>query len=403
MDTGEKTKQARRRRASRRDFGSIKTDGTSTDPRFSVTWWEGGTQRRKRGFTSRTDAAAFLAEKRVELDKAPPEHALVAPLDVTIKTAIDAYESHRREKGNKADALAATSTRLRTFFTDEKLPLVSLTPAKCAAYYESLRIRRQPRTVTACERAAVLREEKSWTDHELGAAGCKCKLYATDTHRNTLAEAKSLLKWCVTAKRWLRRSPAEGIEGKGKRRHGKPQLRIDEARLWMAKATELAETGETGAVAAMMALLLGMRASEIVTRVVRDLDDGGRLLWIPETKTEAGRRTLRVPEVLRPYLQALAEGKSREARLFGLHWRDWPREWVERICAAAGVPKVSAHSMRGLHSTLAMEAGVTGAVVAASLGHEDVSTTTQSYAKPEAVATARQARALTVLAGGRTA
>jgi integrase len=97
---------------------------------------------------------------------------------------------------------------------------------------------------------------------------------------------------------------------------------------------------------------------------------------------------------------ALAEGKSREARLFGLHWRDWPREWVERICAAAGVPKVSV-SMRGLHSTLAMEAGVTGAVVAASLGHESVSTTTQSYAKPEAVATARQERALAVLAGGR--
>jgi integrase len=136
-------------------------------------------------------------------------------------------------------------------------------------------------------------------------------------------------------------------------------------------------------------------------RVARDLDDEGRLLWIPETKTEAGRRTLRVPEVLRPYLQALAEGKPPEARLFGKHWRDWPREWVERICAVAGVPKVSAHSMRGLHSTLAMEAGVTGAAVAASLGHESVSTTTQSYVSPEAVATARQDRALTVLAGGR--
>lgn len=36
----------------------------------------------------------------------------------------------------------------------------------------------------------------------------------------------------------------------------------------------------------------------------------------------------------------------------------------------AKVPKVTAHGMRGLHSTLAMEAGVTGAVVAASLGHE---------------------------------
>ena len=61
---------------------------------------------------------------------------------------------------------------------------------------------------------------------------------------------------------------------------------------------------------------------------------------------------------------------------------------------------VTAHGMRGLHSTLAMEAGVTGHVVAASLGHERVTTTVQSYAKPEAVAGAQQRRALRVLAGG---
>ena len=44
--------------------------------------------------------------------------------------------------------------------------------------------------------------------------------------------------------------------------------------------TELADVGDEGAVAAMMALVMGMRASEIVSRVVRDLDDDGRLLWI---------------------------------------------------------------------------------------------------------------------------
>jgi integrase len=107
-----------------------------------------------------------------------------------------------------------------------------------------------------------------------------------------------------------------------------------------------------------------------------------------------------VPDVLRRYLQRLAEGFAPDARLFPGHWRDWPREWVQRICEAAGVPKVSAHSMRGLHSTLAMEAGITGAVVAASLGHEDESTTKRSYAKADAVAGAQQRRALTVLSGG---
>src|SRR6185503_10105069 len=123
----------------------------------------------------------------------------------------------------------------------------------------------------------------------------------------------------------------------------------------------------------------------------------GAVLWIPTSKTEAGRRTQQVPAGLQPHLRRLVKDKAPTALLFGHHWRDWPREWVQRICREAGVPVVTAHGMRGLHSTLAVDAGVTGHVVAASLGHESVTTTVQSYAKPEAVASARQQRALTVL------
>src|SRR4051794_2085827 len=54
-----------RRRAGRRDFGTIKNGGTPTAPSFSVRWYEGGRMRRKRGFTTRTDAAAHLARVRV--------------------------------------------------------------------------------------------------------------------------------------------------------------------------------------------------------------------------------------------------------------------------------------------------------------------------------------------------
>lgn len=189
----------------------------------------------------------------------------------------------------------------------------------------------------------------------------------------------------------------------GKRRHGKPQLRIDEARKWMATATELAAAGEAGAVAAMLALLLGMRASEIVSRVMRDLDDDGRLLWLPDSKTEAGKRTLRVPEVLRESLQGLVADRKSDALLFGVHWRDWPREWVQRICAHAGVPNCDGTRDAGA----AFDAGDggggdrrrSGGVPRPRVGP----TTTRSYAKPEAVAAARQDRALTVLTGGKTA
>jgi len=73
------------------------------------------------------------------------------------------------------------------------------------------------------------------------------------------------------------------------------------------------------------------------------------------------------------------------------------------FCKAAGVPKVSAHGMRGLHGTLAVDSGITSHAVASALGHESFETTATHCAKREAVAGAQQKRALAVLTGGRLA
>jgi integrase len=224
---------------------------------------------------------------------------------------------------------------------------------------------------------------------------------SVDYHRNALAEARSFLQWCVAKQKWLRANPLDGVEGKGKRRHGKPQLRIDESRRWTDKALEHAEQGEAGAVAAMMTLLMDLRASEIVSRVTRDVDDDGHVLWIPDAKTPAGKRTLEVPSVLVAYLQALVAGREPEERLFGQHWRDWVRKWVQHICREAGVPVITAHGMRGTHASLATERGVTAHAVAAALGHESPRTTQQSYTARSSVSKARQQKVLTVLDGGR--
>src|SRR5438067_1937526 len=59
--------KARQRRQGRRDFGSIKTDGTPSAPRFSAVWWEAGRQRRKRGFTTRGAAESHLAKVRASM------------------------------------------------------------------------------------------------------------------------------------------------------------------------------------------------------------------------------------------------------------------------------------------------------------------------------------------------
>ena len=47
-----------------------------------------------------------------------------------------------------------------------------------------------------------------------------------------------------------------------------------------------ANVGNDAAVGVLTALLMGMRASEVTDRVVRDLDDEGCLLWIEVGKTK---------------------------------------------------------------------------------------------------------------------
>ena len=54
-------------RRMRRDFGVIISDGTATNPSFSIRWQEGGKWRRKRGYKTKTEAAAGLARVRTQL------------------------------------------------------------------------------------------------------------------------------------------------------------------------------------------------------------------------------------------------------------------------------------------------------------------------------------------------
>ena len=94
---------------------------------------------------------------------------------------------------------------------------------------------------------------------------------------------------------------------------------------------------EAGAVAALMALLMGMRVSEITDRIVRNLDDDGRLLWSTDAKTHAGIRRLQVPQQLQPPLRRIAANKQPMERLFGPNThRHKVLRHVRRICKAAG-------------------------------------------------------------------
>lgn len=318
---------------------------------------EGG-QKVAQLYATQAEAAEVIAA--IEAEVGPPG----APR--TLREAVEKYEVRRREIGRRPTTLATTTFRLNAILG----PALDLAPARLTA------------------------------DRCIALYAAIAKRDAVDTHRNALSEVKTFGGWLVR-QRWARSNPWASVQPEGKRRHGKPQLRIDEARRWMDRAISAAGEGQNGAIAALLALTLGLRASEIVGLEVRDLDDNGRVLVIERGKTAAAARQLEVPPVLRPLLTAAARDKLPAARLLGEHWRKWPWYWVRRICDEAKVPKVSAQSMRGLYATLGMSASSTPSLVAESLGHTSPKVTMRSYADRKAVEGARRGAAVKVLEGGK--
>lgn len=339
-------------------------------------------KRRPVTFPTRERAAAY--KRSYEKD--------IAACASAVNEAIDAYEKHLIGKGNAPVSVKLTLYRIGSFFPDGDTPLNLLTRPVCARLYRDLAAR------------PVL-------DGKNPDGTQRTRPMAPDTHRNMLLEARSFLRWCV-GQFWIKENPLEGVEGIEKRRHGKKQLRFDEARTWRAKALELAPK-EPGAVAALMTLLLGMRASEITGLLVRDVDDEGRLLWITKSKTKKGERILEVgDDELRALLVKLAGERPAGEYLFraersktGRHDRKWPLLQVQRICTLAGVEKVTAHGMRGLNTTLGaverVARGLSLRELSDAVGHESTSTTTTSYIDPEQLERAKRRRALTVLDGGK--
>jgi integrase len=335
-------------------------------------------------------ASLHASEEAAEIFKQELE-ADITSNDHTTKTALVEYRKHLEAKGNKGDSTRQTLWVIGLFFP-EPVRLDVLTPKRAQRAYDEMRVRP---TSTG-------------------------KPPSGDTHRGGLSQVKTFMAWCIE-RGWIRGdNPFADVKGIGKRRpRGKSlgksgnELRVKETRAWFAKACELADGDDEGAIAVLVALLLGMRATEIVTRKVGDLDDDeaeGDLLWIDDTKTDAGRRTLEVPEVLRPFLLACAEGKTPDRYLFECqreqdpigkrHDRDWVRDQVHRICDLAKVPKVTAHALRGLLATLSRERGLAGHAVAAMLGHESARMHETAYARPGSASAGDRHRGLKVLNGG---
>lgn len=271
----------------------------------------------------------------------------------SVSHAIDDYVATLRERGKSDRHVETTEYRLGIMFPRTDLFLNELTPRRAERLYADLR-----------------------------------KRYSVDTHRNALSQTKTFCRWLVK-KGALRRNPFNDVEGEGERNKGKEQLTIDESRKLLD--TCLA-SDDVGATATLCCLLLALRANEIAKLTPRAIDDGGRIIRVFKAKTKAGVRLVEVPEVLRDRLPALVErGADR--------W--WIHKQAKKWCEIAGVPQVGPHALRGTHASLAVQAGASSHLVAATLGHSSPAVTEAHYTKKQAQEGARQKTALRVLAGGR--
>ena len=227
---------------------------------------------------------------------------------------------------------------------------------------------------------------------------------AARSHHEALMRCASCWAWAVeqghvAVNPWVKVKPL------GRANKGKEQLTIDEGRALMAVC--LKHAGECdGALAILFAQLCGLRSMEILSRVVRDIDRGGTVIRVIDAKTKAGVRPVDIPDELLAAVRTRTAGRKATDPLFpeaagNANRSGWLQRKLTNYCALAGVPRVVPHALRGQWATIAYQAGALSHLVARALGHTNSAITEQHYAKPEAVAGAKQAARLEILRGGK--
>ena len=330
----------------------------------------------------RSEYLATLPEARKRMSQLKKQHGKAEAF--TVRMMLEAYSKDREVTGKVLQLTAQNQAdRIRDFMGSIlETRVSSVTPTIAAQLY-----------------ADLIESPNRRSGKPLSVA----------THRAYLILAKGLFNWA--AKKGITgSSPFSEVTPVGKRNVGKTQLRIEEARRIVQVALNDYETHRRPmALAAVIALTMGLRASEILQRKVRDLDDDCGILWIDSGKTRNAKRHLRTPEFVRPHLRELVGNQSQDAYLFVSSFSGKPVRhpslWtaVQRLCLAAGVTAVCTHSLRGLYATLAVESGALSETVASSLGHGSFAVTEKHYAQASSVSNVRTARVDQLLTSGRAA
>jgi integrase len=291
---------------------------------------------------------------------------------VTIGDAIEQWLAHKEQAGIKPVSVRLMRKRLRPFLPLDTT-LGALTPQHAAKLY--------------------LDETK-----REGRAG----IIRPATHHKTLVFTKELFSWAVE-QGFIRENPFVKVKPIGRASAGKLQLREDEARRLNSVLIEASEH-DNAALALLVQLVMALRSGEVLGLRARDLDADSTVLVVEGTKTRNARRRLEIKSApLRDLLSRHCAKLTPSDLIFG-NGRSLPyhtnrlHKALQRYCVKAGVPVVCPHSLRGLHSSLAVTRGASSKLVAEALGHGTDAVTRKHYISPEAMDSARTTRIAEALA-----
>lgn len=326
-------------------------------PKWRIVCIVGGERRSK----------IFASQQEAQTAANCLQESVAAAASISVEAAIDEYLGTKRAQGLRPVSLANLSCKLRAHL-DGTAELGSVGPPQAKALYQG------------------------WTDS-----------LAVATHRMLLRYTRSFFAWCVD-RGYLLENPFAKVRPQGRPRHGKPQLRIDEARALYADLQQRAQAADDAALGLLLMLLLGLRSAEVCALRARDVDDDASRLCVAmgdaPGKTAHAARTLSIEvPALRDRLRAKRQDlRAQELLLAGPRGLSNKRlrSALALACQRLGLPRVCPHSLRGLHASLAVQGGATALQVANTLGHGSPRVTQQHYIADGSTQTA-QARRLAAL------
>jgi integrase len=354
-------------------------EGYGNHVRFRVHVFDGRTTK-KHSFATETEAER--ARQRFTEELAARREATVAQL-------IEAYMEHQRVvKANRDSTANQTEQRLLRFFEDTLgLFARSITPPRAEALY---------------------REHVNRVSRNSG------KTLSAATQQCDLRRARSLYAWGMKHN-LVHTNPFTGVELVGRAKRGKKQFTVDEARRYVKAAiARFEDKGDRLAIASVIVMTTGARASEVMLRTVGELDQGGTVLLVREREAEGNdagatiknrlaARELVIHPPLRQYVASLAVGRPSSALLFRGQGTNPTsanavlRAKIRRICIEEGLPIVTTHSFRGLRATMEYRKSRDAGAVAELMAHSDFRMTENAYLDPAVAERTRQEACAEVL------